>query len=130
MSGQTAGPKTSLPRGIAEASLMRRRAPRRKRRKKQPGCDGGAAQADKADTLSAWREFCFIIYFMSLNRFSPSGRTGEQGLVSRRKHRTTSQAGHNDGKEPGRNGNSEARSRKRMAKRPLSLTSSQNLPFG
>ena len=80
----------------------RRRAPRRKPGKKQPACDGGTAQADKADTLSAlWHRY-FPTNFRHYHPNPPSGRTGKRCLVSRPGHRAASQGGQNDGKEPGR----------------------------
>jgi hypothetical protein len=59
-------------------------------------------EADKADTLSALLIDYFINFFNFLYSHCASERTGERGLESRRSDPTTSQAGHNYGKEPRR----------------------------
>lgn len=84
------------------AGPERRRAPRRKSGKKQPAFGCPAEQADKADTLSAFRACHFLNLFSFQRPFSSGGRTGGRGARPRIRCPTASRAGHNDGKEPKR----------------------------
>ena len=67
-----------------------------------PPPDFKPCKADKADTVSALRVSDFGNKYRHSHPLSTSGRTGERGLVSRLGYPTASQAGQNNGKEPGR----------------------------
>jgi hypothetical protein len=66
---------------------------------RRPACN---PKADKADILSALSVRNFVNIFSSRSPVLSSGRIAGRGAKSRLGHPTATQAGHNDGKEPGR----------------------------